>query len=90
MAQRLKFAGKHVIVTGASRGIGFAIARLFATHGVERMILVGRSDTLKQASETISAGTTTETIIAKGDVKQRSFWQDVGQRMVSSGRGMEV
>ncbi|MCJ1288087.1 hypothetical protein MMC26_007440 [Xylographa opegraphella] len=81
MAQQMKLAGKHVIVTGASRGIGLAIARLFATHGVERMILVGRSDALNQASEAISQDTAIEVKIAIGDVKRRSFWMDIGYDM---------
>ncbi|MCJ1318832.1 hypothetical protein MMC15_004163 [Xylographa vitiligo] len=78
MAQQLKLAGKHIIVTGASRGIGFAIARLFATHGAERMLVVGRSDTLAQASEAISEGTATEMKISVGSVEDRSFWKYLG------------
>ncbi|MCJ1380454.1 hypothetical protein MMC17_003559 [Xylographa soralifera] len=81
MAQQLKLAGKHIIVTGASRGIGFAIARLFATHGAERMLLVGRSNTLAQASEAIGKDTATEIKTSIGDVRRRSFWKDLGQDM---------
>ena len=83
MAQQLKLAGKHIIVTGASRGIGFAIARLFATHGAERMLVVGRSDTLAQASEAISEGTATEMKISVGSVEDRSFWKYLGHDLVS-------
>ncbi|MCJ1391781.1 hypothetical protein MMC18_004646 [Xylographa bjoerkii] len=75
MAQQLKLSGKNVIITGASRGIGFAIARLFATNGVERMLLVGRSDSLVQASEAISKGTSTTTEISIGNVKDRGAWE---------------
>ena len=90
MAQQLKLAGKHVIITGASRGIGFAIARLFATHGAERMLLVGRSDTLNQASEAISKDTTTEVKLCMGNVEERSFWNDLGRDMVSCGSHIEA
>ena len=83
MAQNLKLIGKNVIITGASRGIGFAIARLFAIHGVARMVLVGRSNTLAQASEAISKGTSTRTEFSIGNVKDRRFWETLRHDMVS-------
>ena len=39
------FIGRHVLVTGASRGIGWAIAGRFAAHGA-RLSLAGRDTTL--------------------------------------------
>ncbi|MCJ1398451.1 hypothetical protein MMC11_001651 [Xylographa trunciseda] len=77
----MALAGKNVIITGASRGIGFAIARLFATNGVERMLLLGRSNTLAQAAQAISHGTATRTQVAIGDVKDRSVWVTLSQHM---------
>lgn len=40
-AEDCAFAGQHVLVTGASRGIGWAIAQAFAARGA-RLSLVGR------------------------------------------------
>lgn len=49
MCYRLK--GNKAIVTGASRGIGFAIARELAKNGCD-VVITGRSiDTLRQAAE---------------------------------------
>lgn len=55
----LQLSQKHVIVTGASKGIGLAIAREFATEGA-RVTLVSRSaDALaKMQSEIATAGLT--------------------------------
>ncbi len=38
-ALRYDFAGEHVLVTGASRGIGFAVARAFALAGADVTVL---------------------------------------------------
>ena len=47
------FAGRHVVVTGGSTGIGFAAARLIAARG-GRLTLIARSeDSLRRASEEI-------------------------------------
>ncbi|GAX47428.1 SDR family NAD(P)-dependent oxidoreductase [Pseudolactococcus reticulitermitis] len=43
------FQGKNVLVTGGSRGIGFAIARHFASKGARVVITATREATLAQA-----------------------------------------
>jgi hypothetical protein len=40
-----QLAGKHCIITGASRGIGAEIARRFAREGA-RCLLIGRNESL--------------------------------------------
>jgi NAD(P)-dependent dehydrogenase (short-subunit alcohol dehydrogenase family) len=49
----MKFTGKHVLVTGASRGIGRAIAMAFAAEGA-RLAIHYRSNA-KAADETLAA-----------------------------------
>ncbi|MFN4311137.1 MAG: SDR family NAD(P)-dependent oxidoreductase [Ferrovibrio sp.] len=49
------FAGRHVLVTGASRGIGWAVARAFAAQGAI-LSLCGRDANLLEQRRTALAG----------------------------------
>ncbi len=54
-------AGKLVLITGSSKGIGFACAKEFLAHGC-RVVLTGRSaEALADASNRLGAGATIET-----------------------------
>jgi NAD(P)-dependent dehydrogenase (short-subunit alcohol dehydrogenase family) len=62
----LSQAGKTILITGATRGIGFETARAFATAGAERVIIVGRDQSkANSAAEELthqSGGTGTRTV----------------------------
>lgn len=49
----MKFKNKIVIVTGASRGIGFAIAKLFSEHGATVVMTSRDSKKLKSAAKKV-------------------------------------
>jgi FlaA1/EpsC-like NDP-sugar epimerase len=71
---RRQFAGKHCIITGASRGIGAEIARHFAREGA-RCLLIGRNESLlghvKEELEKAEGG---EHRVLVGDVGNGEFW----------------
>jgi NAD(P)-dependent dehydrogenase (short-subunit alcohol dehydrogenase family) len=48
--------GRRALVTGASRGIGFAIAQAFAAHGAAIAITGRKADTLGAAAEQLRGG----------------------------------
>ena len=49
----MKLSEKVVVVTGGSRGIGFAIAKLFSENGAKVVITSQDSERLEKASSEI-------------------------------------
>jgi 3-oxoacyl-[acyl-carrier protein] reductase len=71
MGSRLLLEGKRVLVTGASRGIGRAIAKAYAAHGA-RLVLCARSDELQQVgAELREAGA--QVVAVQGDLSTDAF-----------------
>lgn len=65
----LRLAGKVVLITGASRGIGLATARVFAQEGCRLVLGARNADALTEAAEAIRAEGT-EVLAVPGDVTQ--------------------
>lgn len=85
---RLK--GKTILVTGASRGIGLAIAEKYAYSGASKVVLIGRNEvTLKPVTDAVN---NKPDVVVKGheyrvgDVADRRFWVEMGQEWVRLSR----
>ena len=52
---QISLSGRTVIVTGASKGLGFAMAKRFADSGADVAILARRPDALEEARAAIAA-----------------------------------
>ncbi|MEV5350643.1 SDR family NAD(P)-dependent oxidoreductase [Streptomyces achromogenes] len=61
------FAGRTVMITGASSGIGRSAARLFAEQGAEVVLMARRADRLHDLAEEIGA-TGGRALVTPGDV----------------------
>lgn len=66
-----RFTNKHVIITGAARGIGLEIARQFACEGAKVRLLDRREDDLAHAVSTLRAAGAEATAVAV-DVTKRA------------------
>lgn len=51
----MTFTGKTVLITGASRGIGFALAEAFAKEGANLSLCATREEALKEAAAKLSS-----------------------------------
>lgn len=84
-----EFEGRRVIVTGATSGIGAAVARWFADRGA-RLLLTGRdhsrgSDVAEQARQTAS-----EAVFMAGDVRDGAFCVSLVDAAVQRWGGLDV
>jgi NAD(P)-dependent dehydrogenase (short-subunit alcohol dehydrogenase family) len=69
----LRLKGRAALVTGASKGIGKAIAKGLAQEGVNLVLVARTRDTLDQAAEEIRKGTGVQVLPVTADVR------DMGQ-----------
>ena len=67
--ETLDFKGKVALVTGASKGIGAAIARIYAEHGASVMLSSRKIDALEATAATIDGDTAVHSANA-GDPEQ--------------------
>src|SRR5918996_1819343 len=66
------FAGKSVVITGGSRGLGLVIARELADEGARLTLVARDAEELSRASEDIRTRQPfTEVLTVSGDVRQR-------------------
>lgn len=86
MALLSLLAGRRVIVTGASSGIGASIARIFAGHGA-RVAALGRAEAPLRALE---AATPNVEIIAIGDLTESGSCERLVSESVAALGGVDV
>ena len=64
----LHLQGKRALVTGASRGLGYAVAQVLADEGASIALNSRTPDTLTSAAKTLSGQTGTQVVAVPGDV----------------------
>lgn len=81
-----EFAGKVAIVTGASRGIGFAISRMLASRGASLVMLARDPDRLEAAAAIVSEETGQRCVAISGDAAERATARAAVDAAMQSGR----
>lgn len=83
-------AGKVVLITGASSGIGAACAKMFAREGARLLLCARRQDLLNQLAHDLKEQYGTETRTVAVDVSQREMVEALWAELPNAWRGVDV
>ena len=84
----MDFSGKHVLITGGSRGIGKAIAKAFAKHGA--CVAISYNTNLQAAHETIDSLLGGPHLIIQADVSQPDSVKHLIDTVISKFGKLEI
>ncbi len=87
MTQSTRFAGKTVIVTGSSSGIGEGIARRFAAEGANVIINARNEEKCNSVADTLDPA---RTLVFAGDVSKASFASEIVAAAVEKFGGLDT
>ena len=73
------------VITGASAGIGVALARVFARHGHELALVARREDRLHALADEIAATGVRRPIVVAADVADRDISRQIGEALTAQG-----
>jgi short-subunit dehydrogenase len=73
------------VITGASAGIGAALAREFARHGHELALVARREDRLTQLADEIAAAGAPRPLVIAADVAQGDAAKRIGEALAAAG-----
>ena len=85
-----KLSGQHALITGASRGIGRAIATAFAAEGAAIGINYRSGAAEAQALADKLKGQGVETLLLPGDVSQRATWDEMIKKIRTAWGKLEI
>lgn len=86
----LHLQGKIALVTGASRGLGFATANLLAQEGAKVAVNSRNTDKLNEAVQRIKQDTSAEVIAVPGDVSDKGIADALIQQTVQAFGGLDI
>jgi acetoacetyl-CoA reductase len=85
-----RLEGRKALITGAARGIGRAIAKLFASEGADVAINYQSSeaDAISLADELTKAGR--KSLLLKGNVGERATWNSMMEKIKQSWGRLDI
>ena len=85
-----RIAGKLILVTGASSGIGAACARRFAAEGADLVLWARRADRLERLAAELGTERRVKLSVAQVDVRDRGAVDRAAEALVGAGRIPDV
>jgi uncharacterized protein len=73
------------VITGASAGIGVALAREFARHGHELALVARREDRLNELADEIAAAGAPKPVVITADLSASGAAQRIGEALAAAG-----
>jgi len=89
MSER-RFAGKVALVTGASKGIGAAIARRLATEGCNVALVARSGDALAEAAASLAADTDVQAVAVAADLSSEAGCIAAAERVLEVFGGVDI
>lgn len=86
----LKLKGKIALVTGSSKGLGFATAMQFAREGAYVCINSRNPDSIKKAADQIIKETGTKVLACPGDLADANFCAELVAKTVETFGGLDI
>jgi NAD(P)-dependent dehydrogenase (short-subunit alcohol dehydrogenase family) len=86
---RYSFAGKSVLITGGSRGLGLVVARILAKEGA-RLTLVARTEKALEAAEAELRSLGAEVLTIAGDIRNREEAAAIVKRAIGHHGSLDV
>ncbi len=80
----MKFSGKNVLVTGASKGIGAEVAKVLATYGLKVWINYRSKPELADAVKDAIEAEGGNAAVIKGDVSIEADWSEMIKTIIDS------
>jgi short-subunit dehydrogenase len=91
MQQENSSSGKYVIITGASRGMGKAMAQLYASKGYNLLLCARNESTLKATAEEITTAFPAVIVLWKAaDLSRKDGAEQFGEWVLSQGTSIDI
>ena len=86
----LQLAGKRALVTGASRGLGFALARVLVGEGVEIAINSRNPESITASAAQIAGESNSRVIPIAGNITQQGIPEYLVQKTIEAFGGLDL
>jgi 3-oxoacyl-[acyl-carrier protein] reductase len=86
----LQLKGKRALVTGASRGLGYATASLLAAEGAKLVINSRNPESIQSAAASIASDTGNQVFTAAGDLAEPGIPEQVVAEAVQKLEGLDI